>query len=502
MIRIPQRSARLSRLLAGLAEVRPTRDRDIGGLTLDSREVRPGWLFLARQGHREHGLAHAGHAVAEGAAAIAWEPSAQVSAADLDWPVPMFEVPELGRRVGEIAARFHEDPSADLTVHGVTGTDGKTSVAHILAEALSAEDRPAGYIGTLGAGLVGSLQPGSHTTPDAVTVQGLLDAFRAEGCRHVAMEVSSHALDQHRVSGVRFRSAVFTNLSRDHLDYHGDLEAYAEAKRRLFQCPDLHTAVINVDDAVGDALAESLRSRVRVLGFSLDAGRAGEDDLLVARKLEFGDRGLVMEVVTPAGEGRLQSRLLGAFNAANLLAALGVLLGEGMALDEALERLSRVHVIPGRMEPYGGGERPLVIVDFAHTPAALEHVLSAARAHCRGKLWVVFGCGGDRDPGKRPLMGAVAEQLADRVVLTSDNPRSEDPAAIAEEVLRGITRPDHVRIELDRIHAIDLAVAGAEPGDVVVIAGKGHEEVQLIGNRRIRHSDREQVLRHLEEVMP
>jgi UDP-N-acetylmuramoyl-L-alanyl-D-glutamate--2,6-diaminopimelate ligase len=491
---------RLAELLKGYVTVSSAGDFEVQGLALDSRQVGAGYVFVALQGIREHGIAYVERAIAEGAAAVIWESSPEVSASDLMFNVPAFEISDLKQQLGEIAARFYQSPSRNMVVFGVTGTDGKTSVAHILADALDDQDLRAGYVGTLGYGLVGDLHKANHTTPDAITLQGELARIRNEGAHWVALEVSSHALDQGRVSGVAFDVAIFTNLSRDHLDYHGDIEAYAAAKRRLFQRPGLKTAVINLDDSWGDALADSLQSDLRVLGYGIEKD-AYEFEAVVATEVEFDTQGVSARVVTPWGEGELRSKLLGRFNVQNLLAALAAMLVEGVGLDEALLRLSKVVTVPGRMESFGGSGQPLVVVDYAHTPAALEHVLGALQEHCAGRLWCIFGCGGDRDQGKRPLMAAVAEQYADEVIVTNDNPRREDPDAILADIMSGFAHPDQVYVEPDRVNAIEHVLSRARPDDVVLVAGKGHETVQIVGEEKIYLSDREEVVRQLQEAL-
>jgi len=489
----------LSELLKGFTKV-PGNDFEVQGMALDSRQIEPGYLFVALQGTREHGLAYAERAIAEGAAAVIWESSPEVAASDLMLKVPTIEINELKHGLGEIAARFYGNPSRNMKIFGVTGTDGKTSVAHILADALDNQDLRAAYIGTLGYGLIGDLHVASHTTPDAITLQNELARIYQQGARWAALEVSSHALDQGRVSGVAFDVAIFTNLSRDHLDYHGDIEAYAAAKRRLFQRPGLKTAVINLDDAWGDALADSLKSELRVIGYGIEKD-SYECEAVVAREINFDTRGVSARIETPWGVGQLHSKLLGRFNVMNLLAALTAMLVEGIELEESLLRLSKVETVPGRMEAFGGDGKPLVVVDYAHTPAALEHVLRALQEHCVGRLWCIFGCGGDRDQGKRPLMAAIAEQYADQVVVTNDNPRREDPNVILAEIMPGFEQPDRVYVEPDRVNAIEYVLSNARPDDVVLLAGKGHETTQIIGDEKIYLSDRDEVIRQLQEVL-
>jgi UDP-N-acetylmuramoyl-L-alanyl-D-glutamate--2,6-diaminopimelate ligase len=495
----------LAVLLDGLADPGAVAELPVTGLATDSRQVRPGDLFLAVAGLRHHGLDHVAAALAAGAVAVAWEPVAErpeLVARAAALPVPQLAVAGLRIKLGHIASRFYAAPSRDLFVVGVTGTDGKTSCTHFLAEAFAEPGRPGALLGTLGYGAFGQLKPATHTTPDALVIQRELAELRDAGLRRVAMEVSSHGLHQGRVNGVNFDVAVLTNLSRDHLDYHGDVGAYGEAKRILFQSPGLQAAVINGGDAFGRQLLPQLSSGVRAIAYGLETELAGcpAAEQVMGKHLQLSEQGLRLQVVTPWGEGELQAGLLGGFNASNLLAALAVLGVAGMPLDEALQRLARVHTVPGRMERFGGTARqPLVVVDYAHTPRALEQVLTALRAHCRGTLWCVCGAGGDRDAGKRPLMGQVAEQLADRVVLTNDNPRSEDPQAILAQIQAGMQRPEAARVIPDRAEAIRFALAQARAGDLVLVAGKGHEEYQQVGDQRLPFSDRELVRAWLAE---
>jgi UDP-N-acetylmuramoyl-L-alanyl-D-glutamate--2,6-diaminopimelate ligase len=499
-VRHLQRGYPLAALLEGFAAAAAQPDLAVTGLATDSRQVRPGDLFLAVAGQQHHGLDHARDAVAAGAVAVLWEPQAghpELEEMAAAIAVPAIAMPGLRLRLGLIASRFYGAPSRDLFVVGVTGTDGKTSCSHFLAEAFSEPGCPGALLGTLGYGPFGQLKPATHTTPDALVIQRELAELRAAGLRRVAMEASSHGLHQGRVIGVNFDVAVFTNLSRDHLDYHGDLAAYGAAKRLLFQAPDLQAAVINGGDPFGRELLGQLSSGLRAIAYGLEEELAGLQGVeqVSGHALRLDDHGLSLRVRSPWGEGELRAGLLGAFNASNLLAVLAVLGIAGMPLQEILARLSRVHTVPGRMERFGGGAgQALVVVDYAHTPRALEQVLLALRGHCRGTLYCVFGAGGDRDRGKRPLMGAVAERLADRVLLTNDNPRSEAPEAILAEIRAGMTRPDVATLVPDRALAIRQAIAQASPGDLVLVAGKGHEEYQQIGAERRPFSDRAQVL--------
>ncbi len=475
---------------------RPLRDVVIGDIAQDSRRVVQGGAFLACQGRTTHGLTHLATALERGAAAVLWEPAPGVEAPVLPPPVVGVPVPALSVRAGELADRFFRRPSTELQVAGITGTNGKTTTAYLLAQASDAVGRRGAYLGTLGAGRPGRLANAELTTPDAVSVHRRLAEARDDGAATLAMEVSSHALDQGRVGGVRFDTAVFTNLSRDHLDYHGTIDAYGAAKTRLFHSGGLRCAVVNVQDPFGRQIAETLDPGVESVWFSTSNELIASPGVGWIRlsELDVSATGLTLHVESSWGAGTLRSRLVGAFNAENLLATLGVLLGWRVPLQRALAAVAACHAPPGRMEVFGGGAHPLAIVDYAHTPDALAKLLDAARAHTRGRLTCVFGCGGDRDTGKRPQMGAIAEELADAVVLTSDNPRTEDPQAILEQIAAGMRQAAAAVVIPDRAEAIRYALADAEPGDAVVIAGKGHEDYQVVGHERRPFSDRAIVL--------
>ena len=477
----------LSELVAGFAAGAP--NVAVRDLTLDSRQVREGSLFLACRGTQQHGLAFLPQALRNGAAAVLWEPAPGVAPPAAG--VPAVAVDKLSAHAGEIAARFFGQPSRRLHCIGVTGTDGKTSTSFVLAQALESLGAPCVYIGTLGSGRFGAIRPGDQTTPDPVNLQRTLHAAVQDGAQAVAMEVSSHALDQARVAGVRFHTGVLTNVGRDHLDYHGTLERYAAAKKKLFTDAGAQACVINRDDATGAAwLRELAGGSARLTVYGLD-GDAPAGPHVLGRKVELRPTGIAFEATTHAGTVRIDSRLLGRFNAYNLLAALGALLEKGVPLAQAGAALSQVQTVPGRIEGFRGpGARPLVVVDYAHTPQALAQVLQAVRAHCGAMLWCVFGCGGDRDRGKRPLMAAAAAQFADRVIVTDDNPRSEDPAAIVREIQAGFPAGFAAPVIHDRASAIERAVREAGANDVVVVAGKGHEDYQLYGTQRRSFSDR------------
>ncbi|MET0535039.1 MAG: UDP-N-acetylmuramoyl-L-alanyl-D-glutamate--2,6-diaminopimelate ligase [Steroidobacter sp.] len=475
-------------------------DISITDLTIDSRAVRPGAAFVALPGTRMHGISFADQAVKAGARAILWEPVEGVTPPRVPERVALVAVPQLTRWLGAIADWFFDAPSSTVRTIGVTGTNGKTTTAHVIAAALQQLNVTSAYAGTLGYGRVDALHSGSLTTPDSITVHRQLAELRDEGARCLAMEVSSHALVQSRVNAVRFDTAVFTNLTRDHLDYHGTLEAYGEAKAHLFRWPCLRYSIVNVDDAFGRELATRVAHTCLVAlsrsgPIALDArwlSAEGEPKQLFARNVSAGPNGLDITFGGSWGEGTLRSRFVGDFNVENLLAVLATLLTSGVSMQQAIGALENCTAPPGRMETLTAPGRPLAIVDYAHTPDALEKALLAVRKHRSGKLVCVFGCGGDRDPGKRPLMGAIAERLADRVIVTDDNPRTENGDVIVADILKGLAQPDKVIVERDRAAAIARAIADSGAGDVVLIAGKGHEDYQIVGEERRSFSDREQ----------
>ncbi len=476
----------LAALLDGIADAGAAGAIRIRGLSLDSRRVGAGEAFLALRGARAHGIAFAPAAIARGAAAVLAEAPAPVNPPVLP-DVPVLWIGDLAARVGALAARWYGEPSRALTVIGVTGTNGKTSTVQLLAQALERLGWRAATIGTLGAGLHGHLAAGERTTPDAITVHGLLAGFRDAGASHVAMEVSSHALEQGRVNAVDFDLALFTNLTRDHLDYHGSMAAYGAAKAKLFAWPGLRAAVINIDDGFGRALAARLPVGVRCL----TTGIASADADVRASAIHGSDTGLVFRLHTPWGEAEVSSALLGRFNVANLLGIAATLGALGTRFDALRAALAALTPVPGRMSRLGGGSAPLVVVDYAHTPDALEQALTALRAHCRGALICVFGCGGERDAGKRPEMGAIAARLADRAIVTDDNPRGEDGDAIVAAIRSGMPVDAAADVQRDRAVAITAAIAAARPGDVVLIAGKGHEPYQEVAGVRRPFDDRD-----------
>ena len=483
----------LAELVAGFATAPP--DLLVRDVTLDSHAATPGALFLACRGRTHHGLEFAPEAVARGARAVLYEPDGARVSPQLTRSAYLGAVPELSAHAGIIADRFFGEPSRRLTVAGITGTNGKTTCAWHLAQALQRCQRPAGYLGTLGVGVPPHVEATRHTTPDAVTVHRLLAELEAAGAACVSMEVSSHALDQGRVNGMRFHTAAFTNLTRDHLDYHGTMEAYGAAKARLLSWPGLSCRIINVDDPFGAALAATASGTRLIVTARATARSAAVPQgaqFVRARRVRAEALGLAIDVESSWGAVELPVRLVGEFNVDNALTVLAVLLAWDVPLRQAAQALSRVRAASGRMEMFGGrGRSPLAIVDYAHTPDALANALRAARLHCRGQLRVVFGCGGDRDAGKRPLMGQVAAELADDVVLTDDNPRTEDPRRIVADIVAGIPPGAPLVIEHDRALAIRMALERSAPDDVVLIAGKGHEDYQIVGEQRRAFRDQE-----------
>jgi len=476
-------------------------------LVTNSRAVQPGDTFVAYPGEKSDGRQFIAQAIAQGANAVIYEASLQGHASeersfewDPQWNVNKVAVQDLRHKAGELADAVYGAPSEKLWVVGVTGTNGKTSCSHWIAQALNECGKKCALIGTLGNGYAGALQATVNTTPDAISVHGLLADYLNEGAQSVAMEVSSHALAQGRVNGVRFDVALLTNLTRDHLDYHGDMKNYAAAKRRLFSWKALKFAVVNLDDAFGAELASRLRDKnVEIIGYGLTeaalqlAERYGMR-MVYGNLQQMNMQGLQLAIRSSWGAAELHSGLVGRFNAANLLGALAVLLVSDISLEDAVRTLGKVQSVAGRMQKMGGAGQPAVIVDYAHTPDALEKVLLALReaslgqGAAAGRLICVFGCGGDRDKGKRIMMGRVAEMFSDVCIVTSDNPRSEDPRRIIDEVVSGMEAGKH-EIIVERAAAIEHAVLLAQSGDTVLLAGKGHEAYQEIHGVKQPFSD-------------
>jgi UDP-N-acetylmuramoyl-L-alanyl-D-glutamate--2,6-diaminopimelate ligase len=487
-------SVRLSSVLQGLYPLHANSDRDLSDITLDSRQVQPGSLFMACKGAHFDGRKYIGQAIARGAAAIL------VEADEVDWcceqeksGVPILPLLNLHAQMAELAARFHGEPGKQLRMIGVTGTNGKTTATQLLAAAYSALGHRCGVIGTLGYGMYGSMLAGNvqgpGTTPDAVALQRILAAMHAQHADTVVMEVSSHALDQQRVLVDDYRVAVFTNLSRDHLDYHGSMEAYGAAKRLLFQGEALQLAVLNADDNYANATASVLAPGVRCFTWSIHNPVAD----IHATSVRFLPKGVELVIKTPWGIFNFHSRLLGSFNVSNLLAVLTtVLAAESLnpGFDPAalIAVVANLGAVVGRMQ-LCSGYPVTAVIDYAHTPDGLLNALQAVREHCQGRVWCVVGCGGERDRGKRPQMAALGEQLADSLVLTDDNPRNEASAVILADMQAGLQHPERAHIIADRAKAIGFALGNAAEGDIVLIAGKGHELYQDVAGKRLPFSD-------------
>ena len=464
----------------------------IDTIVSDSRRVAPGAAFFAYPGEAADGRRHIPDALARGASAVVWE--SEGFTWDPGWGVPNVGVPGLKQATGELASAYFGRPSEALWMCGVTGTNGKTSCSQWIGAALEAHGESAGVIGTLGASFGAKLVELGNTTPDALELHRLLAEFRDEGAKAVAMEVSSHGLVQARVSAVAFDCAMFTNLTHDHLDFHGSMDAYAAAKARLFDFESLQHAVLNLDDVVGVRIARSLAGRgLPVTGYTLSTegiAAGSVSRFIAAREIQVGVDSTRVALSSSWGEHEVTLRQIGRFNVSNILGVLGCLVAYGIEFDAALTAIANLPDVPGRMQRLGGAGRPLVVIDYAHTPDALEkaiHALRPVAAAGGGQVVAVFGAGGDRDALKRPRMGEVASRLADRIVLTSDNPRSEDPLAIIAAIRSGVSIPHEA--EPDRAKAIAAAIRSARDCDVVLVAGKGHETYQEIAGRRLPFSD-------------
>lgn len=479
----------LKKLLKKFITIDSQLDREITGISADSRTIQPGFLFAAFPGEKVDGRDYIDDAIKNGAAAVICEAQGFV---DTKLDIPLIKINNLPDKIGNIAAQFYNHPANNMTMVGITGTNGKTSCSQFLAKALELNQIACGVIGTLGSGFPDQLKPGNLTTPDPIIIQRALFALHQQGAKAIAMEVSSHGLAQQRVNGIDFNIAVFTNLTQDHLDYHGTMENYTKAKRQLFIRPELQHAVINADDEFGRSLIDELHGKLNVIGYSI-TDIESTVPMLRATNISLNKIGLAANICTPWGDGLLTSNLLGRFNVSNLLAVLAVLGIMQIPLSKVLSSLAKLTTILGRLQVFGGGNKPVVIVDFAHTPDALQQVLINLREHCPGKLCCVFGCGGDRDRGKRPIMGRIAENYSDRVIITNDNPRTENPQRIINDIVPGLLYPGTVKIEYDRSQAIQYAIDNAKAGDVVLIAGKGHEPYQIIGTEKIPFSDIKEV---------
>lgn len=471
----------------------------VAGLALDSRSVKFNEIFFAYSGYNTDGRKYIDEAIKNGAAAVLCESvderesvSTKFSSV-LSREIPIFQVPNLPKLLGLIAAKFYDDPSSAMTMIGITGTNGKTSCSHFIASLLREFDCPCGVIGTLGAGFIDTLMPQNNTTPDAIAIQRHLSSFYNQGAKAVVMEASSQALVQDRLQGTNFNIGVFTNLTRDHLGVekysHKDMQDYGNAKKILFKNKKLQDIVINIDDVFSQELVKIVAPEVNVYYYGTTINEKNEKNHIIACNIKTNSTGISAHIITPWGEGELVSNLLGKFNISNLLAVITVLGIMGFKLEEVLDKIKKLHFVAGRMQAFGGKDRALVVVDYAHTPDALEQALIALREHCHGRLWCVFGCGGDKDRGKRTLMGQIAERHSDNVIITNDNPRTENPENIVRDIMQDLLCPWAVEIEYDRRTAIAHALECAKADDVVLIAGKGHEDYQIIGTTKLPFSD-------------
>ena len=488
---------RLSHLLQDVTTLPPEVDLEISGLTLDSRNIKFKEVFVAVKGTQLDGRQYIASAIERGAVAVLLDADTTTDTITWQGQVPIIPIYELQQKVGPVAARFYGYPAKKCHVIGVTGTSGKTSCTHFIAEALQALGIPCGIIGTIGNGFYGELNEVGLTTPDAVTLQSTLQQMVVQGAQAVAMEVSSHSIDQGRINGIEFATRIFTNLSQDHLDYHGDMQTYAAVKYRfLAELPSQHI-IINADDAHGREWLTQLATRLSVFAYTTQAAAIANIPSLYCERTEATLHGVKSYIHTPWGEGELHLPLIGRFNLSNGLAVLAALCAYGISFKDACARLSQLHTVPGRMQTLGGHHKPLVVVDYAHKPDALEKVLQTLRALTKGKLYCVFGCGGERDRGKRPMMATIAERFADHVIVTNDNPRHEAPEAIVHDIMQGFSGPERVSVELDRSAAIAQSIQLASSQDCVLIAGKGAEHYQLVGDEKLPFDDVENVKRCL-----
>jgi len=480
---VEQKQHDLAECLVGIHEIAST---PFQHLCLDSRLLQAGDVFVAMQGEASDGHQYIENVLARGAVAVLAERD------EIKDP-RVIVIANLREKLGVIASRYYGNPSAEMQIIGVTGTNGKSSITHFVSQSLRFLQRRCAVIGTLGNGFLPDLEPSANTTPDAISLQAILAHDLQQGADSVAMEVSSHGLQQERVNGVQFDIAVFSNISRDHLDYHESMEAYKAQKKRLFTRPGLSHCILNLDDEMGRELAQELKGKVPIIGYGLENHDEFDCPKLITTEFTQNFKGFKATLKTPWGEGELRSKLLGQFNILNLLAVLGVLLAMDVKFQDALDAVNQVETVPGRMMSFGGGRQALVVVDYAHTPDALEQALTSLRPHTNGTLWCVFGCGGDRDRGKRELMGQIAERFSDQLIITNDNPRHEMPLDIVDDIKSGLICAWAAEVELDREAAIAHAIDCAEPGDVVLIAGKGHEAYQIIGDEKTPFSDIELV---------
>jgi len=493
----------LKQLLSDLAVSEHLPEIEVSGLTLDSRQVEAGYIFIALEGQFDHGLAYAEAAVSRGAIAVLcdakFDQYCQQILSRLMSRAICIPVRDLSDKLPAMAKNFYAAPSKEMFVAGVTGTDGKTSVSHFIAQAMQLSKKSAAVIGTLGNGLIDELEDATHTTPDVVNVHRMLAEFSQKNINAVAMEVSSHGLDQNRSAGVDFDVAVLTNLSRDHLDYHGSIENYKQAKKKLFTENIKNTLVLNIDDNFGCELFLEIKHNKKIWLYGLTKATAMQSENYVyASDIQNQVSGIKFMLNSSQGKAQVKLNLIGEFNVYNVLACFCVLIESKINFNHAIKYIQKLHTVPGRMELLVNKNKPSVVIDFAHTPEALSQALINVRKHTPGKVICVFGCGGDRDAGKRALMARAADEMSDLVIVTNDNPRNEMPEKIIDDIRQGITNELKLIIEMDREKAIRQAIEVATKDDLVLIAGKGHEQFQIIGDKKVAFSDKRVALSVLE----
>ncbi|MGD9108027.1 MAG: UDP-N-acetylmuramoyl-L-alanyl-D-glutamate--2,6-diaminopimelate ligase [Gammaproteobacteria bacterium] len=480
---------KLQQLLQNIINLDTIPDINISGLTLDSHEVKPGYLFFAYQGSSVDSKQFIDQAIANGATVILCDTNKSQPTLTHKNNIPIIALPNLTKKIGQIAANFYDNPSKNMLAIGITGTNGKTSISYLLTAALQKLGKQAGLIGTLGYGKPKSLTPSNYTSPNPIMLQRILADFKQQNINTVVMETSSHALDQDRFAGIEIKFGTFTNLTHDHLDYHKTIDEYAAAKQRLFTRSSMQNGIFNLDDPIGLKWFEQFKNNFAVYGYTLNPNKFNSSNIIAANNIQTQPNGINAEILSPWGNGKLVSQLVGRFNLSNLLAVIANLCIMGYKLNDILPIIPALQPVSGRMQTIIGKNKPLVVVDFSHTPDALKQALQTLREHCHGKLFCVFGCGGDRDRKKRPEMAEIAEQLADHITITNDNVRFEDPQQIANEVLAGLNHPDKAIVELDRIKAIAHTIKQATSKDIVLLAGKGHEPYQIIGDKKLPFSD-------------
>lgn len=493
----------LSDLLQSIITLPTAADRQFTGLSIDTRQLQPGNIFIALSGTQTSGALYIDQAVAKQACAVLVERSKYFASISYQQQVVIIPIPNLAHHLGELAARFYHYPSKSLQIIGVTGTNGKTSCTHYLAQSLQYLNKPCGLIGTLGSGLYGQLKFTGMTTPDAITLQHELELLRDIGAKTIAMEVSSHSIAQERINSLEFEVGMFTNLTQDHLDYHGDMATYAEVKRSFLASKAVKQLVINVDDQYGRKWAQTLKKDKPVYTYSVTDSGAQHNNHVYVKNVQLNLNGIQAELYSPWGISPISLPLIGQFNLSNALAVFTGLCVIDTPFADAISSINVLKPVDGRMQVLGGNKmQPLVIVDYAHTPDALEKVLSALHHHKKGKLYCVFGCGGERDKAKRPLMAKIASRWADHIYVTNDNPRREKPESIIADIMHGFNSREAVTVEFDRSHAIANSIQSATIQDCILIAGKGAEAYQQVGEDKVPFSDVAEVSKNLALYFP